>query len=90
MVAENLPEPRVWNMKPILGYYKHFFNDEANRSAAVEQCVSLGKGFVKQWIRDNPDELKDIDRLKKKASLPQAKPRVSEGTTPGTSGAQDG
>ena len=61
-----MPEARVWNLKPILGFYKHFFSDEASRTAAVEQCVSLGKGFVKQWVRDNPNELKDIDWIKKK------------------------
>ena len=88
MIGENLPEPRVWNLKPIIGYYKHFFNDEANRNAAVAQCVSLGKGFVKQWVRDNPDELKDIDRLKKCLVFSPTKPKESQGTQPGTSGTQ--
>ena len=89
MIAENLPEPRVWNLKPIIGYYKHFFNDEASRNAAVEQCVSLGKGFVKQWVHDNPDQLRDIDRLQKKAVMPPGNPTVSAGTNPGTSGTQN-
>ena len=49
----------------------------------------LGKGFAKQWVHDNPDELKHIEWLKKKAVLPSRNPTVSSGTKPGTSGTQN-
>ena len=80
LVAKNLTERSVWNLRRNMGYYKHFFNDEATRKQRWSR--PLGKGFVKRWNHDNPDEMKDINRVLKKAFLPPGNPSVSSAPIP--------